>query len=35
METMRFPTVAKAVDKWIKGKEWDKSSLEKFGGDYD
>lgn len=35
METLRFPTVAKEVDKWLKGKDWDESSLTKFGGGYD
>lgn len=35
METLRFPTVAAAVKLWLKGKEWDKESLMRFGGDYD
>lgn len=35
METMRFPNVARAVNDWLKGKPWDKESLNKFGGDYD
>ena len=35
METLRFPTVAKAVKLWLSGKEYDKESLHKCGGDYD
>lgn len=35
MEAMRFPTVAQAVNDWLKGKPWSKESLNEFGGDYD
>lgn len=35
METLRFPTVAEAVRLWLRGKEYDKESLNRFGGDYD
>lgn len=35
VESMRFPTVAEAVNLWLEGKEWDKESLHRFGGGYD
>ena len=35
METLRFPTVAEEVGKWLKGKDWSEAALTKFGGDYD
>ena len=35
METLRFPMVAAAVRLWVNGKNYDKSSLDSFGGDYD
>lgn len=35
VESMRFPTVAKAVNLWVTGKEWSKEELHKCGGDYD
>ena len=35
VESMRFPTVAKAVNLWVAGKEWSKEELHKCGGDYD
>lgn len=31
METLRFPTVAAAVDLWINGKSYDKKTLHYFG----
>lgn len=33
MESMRFPAVAKAVNQWLRGKEWNKSSLGFFGNE--
>lgn len=35
VEALRFPTVAKAVDLWLSGKEWSKEELQTLGGDYD
>jgi len=31
MESMRFPTVAKAVKLWLLGKDFDRESLKSFG----